>query len=336
MSNATTDSQMPCGVTRYNCDVFPKADFIVTWGVNDGDSMGALATCAEGDIYTLCSDAVARSLTLDLGSPMTLVQEDAGHAPALPAGAEVRPEGRIRLMANDGEIVELVALSIAGQDFLLPLNPIRAGVGYALIEVKTDDPALLLAQTVQGCFGTGTRITLADGQLVPIEDLTPGMKVLTRDHGAQPLRWVGQVSLRGHGQSAPVIFPAGVLGNLAPLTLAPRQRIFLYQRGDNKLGQRAEVLIQAQFLAGSGGIEQRETGFVTYHALAFDSHQIIYAEGVPMESLLVSRATLTQLPPALQSDLERRFPNLDQHAHFAQNLPRSAVTAATRARLLQR
>lgn len=336
MNTVTSVSDRPRGGTLYQCDVFPRADFIATWGVNDGDSMGALATCAEGDIYTLCSDAVARSLTLDLGSPMTLVQQDTGSAPALPAGAEIRPEGRIRLMANDGEIVELVALGIAGQDFLLPLNPVRAGVGYALIEVKTDDAALHLAQTVQGCFGPGTRITLADGQLVLIEELAPGMQVLTRDHGAQPLRWVGQVSMRGHGQSAPVIFPAGVLGNLAALTLAPRQRIFLYQRGDNKLGQRAEVLIQAQFLAGSGGIEQRETGFVTYHALAFDTHQIIYAEGVPMESLLVSRATMTQLPPALQSDLERRFPNLDQHAHFAQNLPRSMVTAATRAKLLQR
>ncbi|MCC5991510.1 MAG: Hint domain-containing protein [Rhodobacteraceae bacterium] len=323
-------------MTLYHCDVFPRADFIATWGVNDGDSMGSLATCAEGDIYTLCSDGVARSLTLDLGDPITLVQDDPGISPALPSGGVVRPEGRILLMANDGEIVELVALSIAGHGFLLPLNPIRAGLGYALIEVKTEGAALLLAQTVLGCFGTGTRITLADGQLVPIEDLTPGVKVLTRDHGAQPLRWVGQVSLRGHGQSAPVIFPAGVLGNLAPLTLAPRQRIFLYQRGDNKLGQRAEVLIQAQFLVGSGGIEQRETGFVTYHALAFDTHQIIYAEGVPMESLLVSRATMTQLPAALQSDLERRFPDLDQHAHFAQNLPRSIMTAATRARLLQR
>ena len=146
------------------------------------------------------------------------------------------------------------------------------------------------------------------------------MPILTRDHGAQTLRWVGKVTLRAQGQFAPVIVAPGALGNLNARVLAPLHRIFLYQRGDARLAGRAEVLVQARHLVDGARILQREGGFATYYSLAFDAHQIVYAEGVPVESLLVSRAIVQRLPGELARDLTARFPGLDQRAHFAPDI----------------
>jgi hypothetical protein len=228
-------------------------------------------------------------------------------------------------MAQDGDTLSVLVLRVGPDLLVLPLSPLRPATGYALLEVLRNDPDLRLTQAMQAAFVAGTRITLADGTLCPVEALTPGLQVLTRDDGAQPIRWTGQATLRAHGQFAPVSFAPGAVGNLGPLAVNPLHRLFLYQRGDRMLGARAEVLIQAQVLTGGKGVSRREGGFVTYHALAFDRHQIIYAEGVPMESLLVSRATLARLPSPLAEDLRARFPQLDQRAHFAQELPRARI-----------
>lgn len=315
-------------MARYDCDIIAAQDLRVTWGIHEGDPMTSPEQCALGDIYMLAPSATPRSVTLGLGAPMTLLADASATAP-LPVAAPVQPLGLLRLMAADGDSVELIMFLIAGQRFVLPLCPLRAGVGYALIAQDSTDPGLRLSQIVQGCFATGTRITLGDGTLHRIEDLVVGDSVLTRDHGAQTLRWVGKVTLRAFGAFAPVQFAAGAMGNLGVLTVAPLQRLFLYQRGDRALGSRAEVLIQAHFLADGRMATRREGGFVTYHALAFDDHQIIYAEGVPVESLLVSRATIARLPDALALDLRARFPKLDQRAHFAQELAPASVVQGT-------
>ena len=48
----------------------------------------------------------------------------------------------------------------------------------------------------------------------------------------------------------------------------------------------------------------------------FDRHEIIYAEGVPAESLMVNEATLQRLPAELSEDMKARFPGLNQNQHF--------------------
>lgn len=304
-------------VTKYECDVFSANDFVVTWGINEGDPLGAPATCVLGDIYCLHAASRLYPLTLRLEATISVLEDPSDN---LPANAPVTLLCTLRMMAHDGDILEIVMLEIDGHRFGLPLSPIRAEIAYSLIEIDTADTALRLSEIVHGCFGAGTRVTMADGRLIPIEQLTQDDMVLTRDHGAQPVRWLGKVTLRGYGAFAPVIIPEGGLGNLRSLKLAPRQRIFLYQRGDRRLGTRAEVLLQAQHLVGSAGIVQSEGGFVDYYSLAFDDHQIIYAEGVPMESLLVSRAATTRLPAALQSELHERYPHLNHKPHFAQEM----------------
>ena len=102
----------------------------------------------------------------------------------------------------------------------------RHGTHYTLIGIDPGQTRLRLSQLVYGCFCSGTRIMAGDGQLVAIEQLNAGQSVLTRDNGAQPLLWVGKTTVRAVGVFAPVQLPAGMLGNLGALSVAPLQRIF--------------------------------------------------------------------------------------------------------------
>ena len=78
----------------------------------------------------------------------------------------------------------------------------------------------------------------------------------------------------------------------------------------------SELLVQAKHLVDGERIFLRESGFVDYFSLVFDHHEIIYAEGVPAESLMVNDATVNRLPAALSADVKARFPGLSQGQHF--------------------
>ena len=50
-------------------------------------------------------------------------------------------------------------------------------------------------------------------------------------------------------------------------------------------------------LVNGTSVYQRAGGFVDYYQLLFDDHQIIYAEGIAAESLLIDPRTRAALPP---------------------------------------
>ena len=332
----------------YECEVFSAPSLCATWGINEGDFLGMPDSLCMGDIYTLARDAHPVHLRLEISAAVQdqadrktdapakvrLAADQPAPFPGLNAGAELRVCAELRFMSSDSDLVTALLLACNDMVLLLPLHPMRPGMGYALITLDTQATILRMAELVQGCFAAGVRVAMDDGSLCPVEALRVGMQVRTRDHGPQTLRWIGQMTQRAHGVFAPVSFAPGILGNAGPLTLGPLQRIFLYQRGEDRLGTRPEILVQAHSLVDGATVLQREGGFVTYYSLVFDEHQIIYAEGVPVESMLVSRASVERLPEALAQDLAERFPHLNQHAHFAQDMPGNQMTRDQRRALL--
>ena len=319
----------------YECEVFEADALRVSWGINEGERLGALAELCLGDSYTLLPDSTPLRLTLTMGDHIRLKAVDGAPDAFLLAGARVAIRGELKFMSPDSELVAALLLQAGTAWLLLPLNPIRRGPGYTLISVNPEVTDLRMSELVRGCFSSGARVTLGDGRLCPVEALRIGQTIRTRDHGPQPLRWIGRVTARAHGSFAPVTFPAGSLGNLGALSVGPLQRIFLYQRGEERLGTQAEVLVQAQYLVDGRRVLQRDTGYVDYYSLVFDQHQIIYVEGIPVESMLVSRATMDRLPATLAEDLAERFPHLNQHAHFAQDIPQERLTEDHRAAILR-
>lgn len=299
-----------------SCPVFPADAIFVSLGVNQGEALGRPDEVCPGDHYELDRDYTAQRLVL---------HREQGQQHVAPGSAIGRPGdplrllGRYTLMGDDGNRVELLLLELLGDApglYAAPLSPMAAGVEYALLQVEDAPETAALSDLLCVSFARGTHITMADGSQRPIEDLAPGDRVLTRDHGPQPVRWLGQATLRAVGAFAPVVIAAGAMGNAGDLILSQHHRMFLYQRQRNGALPTSELLVQARHLVNDDTVFIREGAFVDYFSLVFDRHEIIYAEGIPAESLLVTDAVLSRLPGELAQEVKARFPGLSQRQHF--------------------
>lgn len=297
------------------CQVLAAHDIFVCHGANLGDGlMGPNEVCL-GDIYELDEDRIPLRLivTRDDGQVQRV---GAGSAVGHPGDA-IRLEARYALMGNEGDRVELLLLALPdGSRFALPLSPMATATEYTLLKVENAPEDTGLSDLLCISFGRGTLITLATGAQEPIENLRPGDKVLTRDHGAQPIRWIGRATLKAVGPFAPVVITSGTLGNAGDLIVSQHHRMFLYQRKRRAGLPTSELLVQAKHMVDGERVFLREGGFVDYLALVFDRHEIIYAEGVPAESLMVNDATVSRLPAELSGDVKALFPGLSQVQHF--------------------
>lgn len=299
----------------YAAQVHPASELVVDSGANAGDPLPAPADSVPGDYYRLVLGARPLTLRLDLGGGAEAGRVAPGSDLGV-AGDPVALEGRLTLMAPDGDRVEVLVLTVPGAGRLaLPLAPLRPGALLALIAADPRPGPIRLADALAGAFAEGTRILLADGRQAPVETLEPGAMVLTRDRGGQVLRWRGTVRLRAEGAFAPVVVAAGVMGNPRPLVVSPHHRLFLYRRDARALAGAADLLVQARHLVDGTNIVRREGGAVIYHGLVFDAHEVIYAEGVPCESLQVCPEALTRLPADLAEPLGAAFPGLVQGRH---------------------
>ena len=176
-------------------------------------------------------------------------------------------------------------------------------------------------------FTRGTRITLASGAQKPIEELQVGDKVLTRDDGPQEVRWVGQNTRRAIGDFAPVLIREGTLNNENDLIVSPDHRLFIYQRDDAIGAGRSEVLVKVRHLINGDTVVRMEGGFVDYFQLLFDSHQIIYAEGIAAESLLVDPRTRAALPEDLNHALAKALPGHENRHHLDYEVSESLLSS---------
>ena len=317
------------------CQVFAAEAIYVIHGVNAGDGLSGPDAVCVGDLYAL--DPVE--------TPTRLMLSYAGKGQCVAPGSQIGTTGeaiklcaRYTLMASDGAKIDVLLMRLAGgKELALPLSPMTALADYTLVAVEDAPQDVPLADLLCVSFARGTMITLPDGNQAAIETLSPGTKVLTRDHGPQPVRWLGRATLRAVGAYAPVVISAGTLGNMGDLIVSPHHRVFLYQRQRRAGLQTAELLVQAKHLVDDERVFQRETGsYVDYFSLVFDRHEIIYAEGVPAESLMVNDATRQRLPPEMAEEMKARFPGLAQSQHFGTEASRAFLDEVGRSTLFPR
>lgn len=291
---------MPIALTTQTLPVYRAAAFAVTDGVAEGDGITIADDLVLDDVYQLHPAAARGRLTV-------AVAEDPGGL-SVAAGSDLGQPGRdvyldccVTLMSRDSttcEALVLVEVEDGGlaDAYLLPLAPLTPKSDYRLVGVDRAVAASKLAEVACVSFSRGTHITLASGAQVRIEDLAIGDKVLTRDDGPQPIRWIGRTTLRATGAFAPIVIRKGTLHNENDLIVSPDHRIFVWQRQDRLGAGRAEVLVKVRHLINGTTVFQQEGGFVDYFQLMFDQHQIIYAEGIAAESLLIDPRTSAALP----------------------------------------
>lgn len=185
--------------------------------------------------------------------------------------------------------------------------------------------ASLVAMGMPPCFATGTRILTPLGERL-VDDLWPGDQVITADHGPQTLRWIGRrdvdftdPSNRRARDDKPVLIKAGALGDGQPtrdLVVSPQHRMVLSGKGVVNAFGTSEVFAIAKSLTSLPKVRTMAGKLqVSYFALLFDRHEVIFAEGAPTESfrpgpLVTSSFSADQLEeihqiyPCLASDPE--------------------------------
>ena len=287
--------------------VFQAVDLRVVSGANLGDALSFASELDLDDVYELRPQArqYRLSLTLDGAGPFAIAPESELGTP----GAHVHLDSCLTLMSGTGrtsELLVLVEVDGAGDVtdiYAMPLAHMAPRTGYALVGMDRDTPLQKFAQLACVSFSQGTNITLASGAQRRVEDLAVGDMVLTRDDGAQAIRWIGQSTVRAVGDFAPIRIRAGALHNENDLLVSPDHRLFIYQRSDALGAGRHEVLVRARHLVNGDTVLRETGGFVDYFQLLFDAHQIIYAEGIAAETLLVNPRTRAVLPADLGETL---------------------------------
>ncbi|MGH1424639.1 MAG: Hint domain-containing protein [Pseudooceanicola sp.] len=319
--------------------VFRAQDFVVEHGVNMDDDLSYAAELVLDDIYWLAEGAEPTRIALETEDDGTItVGADTGVGTA---GATVHLDSALTFMSDDGEtsemlvLVEVDAFGNISDIFGLPLAPFRPRTDYRLVGIEIEHVTRRFAEVACLSFTRGTRITLASGRQAKIEDLQVGDRVLTRDDGVQEIRWIGQSTVRAVGQFAPIIISAGTLNNEHDLIVSPDHRLFIYQREDALGAGRHEVLVRARHLVNGDSIVQQDGGFVEYFQLLFDSHQIIYAEGIAAESLLIDTRTRAALPKELDEKLSAALPGHRARPHLDFEIQKSLLDRPDALRILR-
>ncbi|RYG92321.1 Hint domain-containing protein [Loktanella sp. IMCC34160] len=159
------------------------------------------------------------------------------------------------------------------------------------------------------CFVAGAFLRMGDGSERRVEDLSVGDLVLTRDHGAQPIRWIGRRTVVGHGDLAPVRIAAGAFGNPVDLLVSPQHRVLVEDwRAELVMGTE-EVLCPAMALVDGDRIHRAPRPEVTYYHVMLDRHEVVLSNGVWSESFFVGDH-LCAPGSALQRELATLFPEM--------------------------
>ncbi|MGY3439573.1 MULTISPECIES: Hint domain-containing protein [unclassified Marinovum] len=309
-------------------------------GANLGDDLGCGEDLQHDDVYHLAEQACHAELAIRQTGPRVLNLSEGTHLGR--AGRDVHIDCCITFMCNDGDTVDLIVMAEVDEDgmvagvFALPLGTLRPKTDYRIIGIDYNAPERRFAEVACVSFTRGTMITMASGAQKPVEDLAQGDMVLTRDDGAQPLRWIGQTTVRATGDGAPIRILAGTLNNADDLLVSPDHRLFVYQRHDHMGAGRSEILVKARHLINGDSVCRVVGGFVDYFQLLFDDHQIIYAEGIAAETLLVDTRTRAALPQALDEKLSQTLPSHDSRLRHDFELSESLARRPDAAELLRR
>ena len=180
----------------------------------------------------------------------------------------------------------------------------------------------------KSCFLRGTHILTPQGE-VKVEDLSVGCLVTTVDGTAKPIKWIGRWSYAGTtverwpGELLPIKVARSALGPLVPHTdLFLSAFHSVYTDG---------LLVPVRNLVNGRNIvhcSSVDSHTIEYFHVELTSHDVIFSEGAPTETLLATGTTSFEDFDNLPDDMSVNPPrSADQLRPFAPRVPanRSAV-----------
>ena len=182
----------------------------------------------------------------------------------------------------------------------------RFGGGDSLTFQNASRESFTADNTGIACFTLGTRILTPRGE-VPIEDLRAGDLVMTVGAGPQPIRWIGRTQigterLAARPELRPIRLRRALTGADRDLLVSPQHAMLV----GGKL-VRAKHMVKAGW---RGARIARGRKSVTYVHLLMSRHELVYAEGVPSESLYPGPFALQGMERDAIREIRAEFPDL--------------------------
>lgn len=204
-----------------------------------------------------------------------------------------------------------------------PIDPVPFDPANSFRFVDTSSPqraadGRLMTEAEVPCFVAGTVIETPYGGR-PIESLTAGDLIRTRDHGLRWLRWIGRTyldaaTLDRAPQLRPIRIRAGALAPGMPgtdLQVSPQHRVLVRSAIARRMFGEDEILVAAKHLLALPGVETVcPPNGVTYFHMLFDDHEIVRSNGAWTESLYVGPRVRTSLGDVALRELFALFPEL--------------------------
>ncbi|MRU16032.1 2,3,4,5-tetrahydropyridine-2,6-carboxylate N-succinyltransferase [Roseovarius sp. A21] len=267
-----------------------------------GDSIQTALVAADDSIEVRAGDSEAFDLLANdvssAGSTLTITQING--QPVTVGDTVILPTGEQITMTPTGMVLAAPDADLGTNTFSYTVADTLGNTDIGFVEFTTTAP----------CFTAGTLIETPRGA-VAIETLKVGDRVMTLDHGPQPLRWIGTTRRHAQGADAPVRINAGALGAHDMIEVSPNHRVFIVSPHAELFFGTHEVLVKAKHLVNGHSIHRRNDGMpVTYLHLLFDRHEVICGDGLMSESYHPGDQTRRSFDENTQSELLRLFPEL--------------------------
>jgi Ca2+-binding RTX toxin-like protein len=187
--------------------------------------------------------------------------------------------------------------------------------GGEVIRLVGIEPALLTGKPALvalgvPCFATGTLILTETGERA-VETLRPGDRVMTLDHGLQPILWAGgrhldRAALEREPLLRPVMIRDGALGNRGDVLVSPNHAVLVDLDGQEMLVRAKHLaeLDDPRFRIAKG---KKEVG---YHHILLGRHGIVYANGMATETLYPGPMAVAALGAEVAAEIGRAVPIL--------------------------
>ncbi len=164
-----------------------------------------------------------------------------------------------------------------------------------------------------------------------VEMLSPGDMVLTRNSGLQPVRliwtWTATAEeIDAQPELAPIRFRPRAIGPMMPqrdLRIACGHRILVpgYRIEGVADHQNCLMRVDGFAAASDGAFADRSDTPITFYNVVFDQHEIITAEGLPIETFRPSPKSMDLMDVAARETLKGLFPELARRRCAYPGLP---------------
>ncbi len=200
---------------------------------------------------------------------------------------------------------------VAMSDSLCRLyEPIASGHSMRpAADALLDRATQVFGTSVLACFARGMQLE-TDRGMIPVEEIEEESLVRTLDNGLQPVRRVLSKRVEGLGALAPVVFRAGVLGNVRDLVVSPHHRVLMSGWQAELVAGCPEALVMAKDMVNGKTVLRLPMAEVEYFHLLFDRHEIVFAEGAATESYHPLLPDSHIRAPETQAEILALFPDL--------------------------